>query len=484
MKYIVGLDQSTQSTKALLVDMSGNVVGKSSLPHRQIIGNSGWVSHDPEEIFANVCAVIKDVILTNDIDPCDVVAITISNQRETCLGWNRITGKSLGYAIVWQCSRAEDICAELLSDEERIHQITGLTPSPYFSAAKLAWILRNDERARAWKDAGDLCLGTIDSYLIYRLTDCRSFSTDYSNAARTQLLDINELSWSDELCQDLSIGKDSLPSVIDSDGDFGVTTLGGFFPSEVIIAAVLGDSNASLYAQGCFAPGQTKVTYGTGSSVMMNIGQVPLLSQNGLATSIAWSIEGHVDYVLEGNINYTGAVLTWLEKDLGLISSAAETSNMAMAANANDNTYLVPAFSGLGAPYWDNDARGLICGLSRTSGRNEIVKAALDSIAFQITDVVNAMRSETGVKAHDLRADGGASANDYLMQRQSDLVGCRIIVSVLEEMSAYGALLLALRSKFECDPRPLAGIEYAPKGNPEEIEMDYAGWKNAVSRAL
>lgn len=485
MKYIVGIDQSTQSTKALLVDLDGHIIAKSSLPHKQIIDSHGWVSHDPEEIFKNTCAVIRNSINTAKIDPCEVCAIAISNQRETCLGWNRETGKSLGYAIVWHCSRAESVFDEIRDcDRQRINYLSGLIPSPYFSAAKFAWMLRNDPQARSLSADENLCLGTIDSYLVFRLTDGKSFKTDYSNAARTQLFDIHNLFWSSELCSIFKIPSECLPDVIYSDGDFGQTTLDGFFSSPVNICSVLGDSNSSLYAQGCFSEGQTKVTYGTGSSVMMNIRGNSSLGNSKLSTSIAWATDKTVDYVLEGNINYTGAVITWLEKDLGLISSADETSEMAKGANPQDKTYLVPAFSGLGAPYWDDNALGLICGLSRTSGKKEIVKAALDSIAFQINDVLSLMKEKTGVENIQLMADGGPTSNDYLMQRQSDISQCRIMVSPIEDMSAYGVVLLVLKSRFSCIPKKNSGNIYEPCEDKKKIEEDYQGWKRAVYRTL
>lgn len=483
MEYIVALDQSTQSTKALLADLSGQVIGKAMLPHRQIIDEHGWINHDPEEIYRNTVCVIKEVVTQNSISPASVVGITISNQRETCLGWNREDGKSLGYAVVWQCPRGEGICSEIKM-KDRIKYLTGLPLSPYFSAAKLAWIMENDINARRLASQGLLCLGTIDSYLVFKLTDGDVFRCDYSNAARTQLFDIRNHFWSSELCSAFGLSPSCLPDVVDSDGDFGTTTLDGFFPHEVPVCAVLGDSNSSLYAQRCYSEGQTKVTYGTGSSVMMNTGCGKPVMIDGLSTSIAWSVSGKLDYVIEGNVNYTGAIITWLEKDLGVVADANDTSDMAYSANENDHTYLVPAFSGLGAPYWDDDARGIICGLSRTSGRNEIVKAALDSIAYQVNDIVKLMKEGTGISGIQLMADGGPTANRYLMQRQADISGCRISIPPMSEMSAYGCLLLALRSKFGRDPLQVKGEVYLPQADPCSVKEDYEGWLDAVGCAL
>lgn len=441
MGYILGIDQSTQGTKTILVDARGRVAGRADRPHRQIVNEKGWVSHDLEEIYRNVIAVTRDLLDVTGVAPSEVTGIGISNQRETTAIWDR-SGRPLNEAVVWQCSRAAQISDALSEHAEIIRERTGLRLSPYFPAAKMSWLITNTSGLDDYAP-GEYCLGTIDSYLVYRLTGGDSFRTDYSNASRTQLMNLHTLEWDRELCDWFHVPYASLPEITDSNADYGHTNMEGLFCEPIPIHAVLGDSHAALYGQGCQKEGMIKATYGTGSSIMMNVGSDYVNSSHGLVTSLAWGIDGHVDYVLEGNINYTGAVISWLKDDVRLIGSAGESEICARAANPQDTTILVPAFSGLSAPYWKNHARALIYGMSRTTGRNEIVKAALDSIAYQIQSVLDAMQEDSHKEIQELRVDGGPTRNAYLMQLQSDLCGVRVRVPESEELSAIGAAYLA-----------------------------------------
>ena len=488
-KYIIGLDQSTQGTKAILVNAAGEIEDRAFLPHRQIISSEGWVSHDGEEIFRNCIQVVRELIEHAAVCPGEISAIGITNQRETTIAWDRETGSPVEHAIVWQCARAAEI-AEGISDasfRRYVLETTGIPLSPYFPALKAAWILRHSSAARDLAEKGRLCIGTIDSWLIFRLSEEHLFKTDYSNASRTQLFNLHSLKWDAEICRRLGIPLDALPAVEDSDGDFGSTAMEGCFDVPVPIRAVMGDSHAALFGQGCIRPGMAKATYGTGSSVMMNIGPDYRQSESGLVTSLAWSRGGRVDYVLEGNINYAGAVITWLQKDLGLIESAKDTAALAEAASCEDETYLVPAFSGLGAPYWRDGARAVLVGMSRTTGRNELVRAGLECIAYQVTDIVEAMARDAGLVLSELRADGGPTANSYLMQFQSDMTRSRICVPRAEELSALGAAFLAgigtgLYGEEILRADRLKRV-YHPQMDEETRRRKYDGWKQAVAKA-
>ena len=387
-RYVLSVDQSTQGTKAMVFDSAGKMLARADLPHRQIVNEKGWVEHDPEEIWHNTLQVIRTAVEKADIPKESLAVMGISNQRETSVCWTRHTGQPVYNAIVWQCARGAEICAELEARgmAETVRRKTGLQLSPYFPAAKLAWIFRHVEGARGAAARGALCVGTMDSWLVYRLTKGLRHQTDYSNASRTQLFNITDLKWDEDLLKIFEIDPSCMPAVTDSDGDFGETDLDGWLETPIPIRGVLGDSHGALFGQGCLKPGMIKATYGTGSSVMMNIGEKPIFSDTGVVTSLAWKIGGKVHYVLEGNINYTGAVITWLIQDVKLIAHPGETEALALAATPGDTTCLVPAFSGLGAPYWNSGAKAVLCGMTRTTGKNEIVRAALDCIAFQITD--------------------------------------------------------------------------------------------------
>ncbi len=488
-QYIISIDQSTQGTKALLFDSAGNLIRRVDQAHRQIIDEKGWVSHDPMEIYQNIIAVTARLLEETQIDRDKVAGVGISNQRETSLAWNRITGEPVGLAVVWQCARAADLCDQVAaaSHGEKIRRKTGMNLSPYFPASKIAWILRNVEGARELSDAGKLCHGTIDSWVIYKLTGKASYKTDFSNASRTQLFNIFDLKWDEEICDIFGIDPNNLPEVCDSNFNFGETDFDGLLPNPVPIHGVLGDSHGALFGQGCLQPGMMKSTYGTGSSIMMNIGENPVLSTHGVVTSLAWSMDGKVNYVLEGNLNYTGAVITWLKDDLKMIDSPQETQALAEQAASDDPLYLVPAFSGLGAPYWDSRATAMFTGMTRTTGRAEIVRAGLECIAYQIQDVIEAMSEDSGVEVHELRVDGGPTRNAYLMQFQSDIAGIDVQAPDSDELSGMGpayAAGLALGIWDETIFEKLGRTKYTPNMQEKLRNKKYEGWKRAVRKVL
>lgn len=489
-KYVLGIDQSTQGTKALLFDKNGRLFARCDLPHKQYINDLGWVSHDGNEIYENILKLVPMVVEKAGIQKSDICCAGISNQRETSIAWERETGIPIAPAIVWQCSRAKDIVSGLEKGgySVMVKEKTGIPLSPYFPAAKIAWILNNVKGARKTDQEGKLRYGTMDSYLVYRLTGCTSYKTDYSNASRTQLFNLFSLAWDDVIGKIFGINIRNLPEVCDSDAEFGTTDFNGYLDGKIPILGVLGDSHGALFGQGCHMAGMIKATYGTGSSIMMNIGDKLIHSRHGLVTSLAWGFNGRVQYVLEGNLNYTGAVISWLKDDLNLIRNAGETERLALAANPSDTTYLVPAFTGLGAPYWKNDAKAVMTGMSRTTGRAEIVRAALDCIAYQITDVVLAMAEDAGVAMNGLRVDGGPTRNQYLMQLQSDLAGLPVQVPDVEELSGMGAAYCAgirygLYKKDEIF-NIVNRKEFNPSMAPSERERKYGGWKQAVSFLL
>lgn len=487
--YILAVDQSTQGTKALLFDRAGCLLKRADAPHRQLVNEQGWVEHDPQEIYSNTLQAVKLVVEQAGIDKGSIRALGISNQRETALVWERSSGRPVYNAIVWQCARGAGICQRLeaAGKAELVRANTGLALSPYFSAAKIAWVLENVEGAAEQAKNGELCCGTMDSWLVYRLTGGKQFRTDYSNASRTQLFHIRTLSWDEEVCGLFGVPVQCLAKVTDSDGYYGETDLDGFLDKAIPICGVMGDSNGALFGQGCWEKGMTKATYGTGSSVMMNIGKQPVFCSQAV-TSLAWGMGGTVSYVLEGNINYTGAVVTWMKDELHLIDTPSQTQKLARQANPKDQTYLVPAFSGLGAPYWDSGARAVFYGMSRTTGRAELVKAGLESIGYQITDVLQAMEEESKIVVQELRADGGPTRNAYLMQFQSDMAQLPVYVPKDEELSGIGAAYVAglavgvYQKETLFDNRKYTQV--APLMNEEERERKYQGWKEAVCAAL
>jgi glycerol kinase len=488
-RYVLGIDQSTQGTKALLFDINGKLIERCDLSHKQIVNEQGWVSHDGTEIYNNILALIPMLVEKAAIDKSEIACIGISNQRETSIAWDKQTGNPVDNAIVWQCARAKAI-SDRLKDEgyaSLIKEKTGMTLSPYFPAAKIAWILEEIKEAKEKEAERTLMYGTMDSYLIYRLTNGKAYKTDYSNASRTQLFNLFTLKWDEEICKLFGINSKNLPEVCDSDADYGETDFGGYLEHAIPILGVLGDSQGALFGQGCHKAGMVKATYGTGSSIMMNTGEKPILSQHGLVASLAWGFGGNVNYVLEGNLNYTGAVISWLKKDLELISSEAEAEALALIANPSDEAYIVPAFTGLGAPYWKNDAKAVIVGMTRTTKRPEITKAALDCIAYQITDV-GAMALDSNITIRTLLVDGGPTKNEYLMQFQSNLLGITVGVPNVEEFSGMGVAYVAgirfgMYNKDEIF-ETIKRKEFLPNMNEDEKNKKYKGWKEAIKMVL
>lgn len=485
MGYILGIDQSTQGTKAILVDEQGRLAARSDRSHEQIVDESGWVSHNLEEIYENVLLAARDVVEKAGIDKGEIRTVGISNQRETTAIWDK-DGNPLNLAIVWQCSRAKEISQSLQAYGEVVRSKTGIPLSPFFPAAKMAWLLRHTDGVQE-AGPGGIRLGTIDTWLIYRMTDGKEFKTDYSNASRTQLFNIHTLTWDEEICRMFQVPAEALPEVCDSNSLFGMTDLGGFLDRKVPIHSAIGDSHAALFGQGCHSAGMIKTTYGTGSSIMMNTGTECVISRHGLVTSLAWGIDGQVNYVLEGNINYTGAVMTWLKDDLKMIDSPAESERAAKAANSKDRTVLIPAFSGLSAPYWSDTARAMLYGMTRTTGKNEIIKAGLESIALQIQAVLDAMEKDSGIGIRELRVDGGPTKNTYLMQLQSDLSRLTVAVAGAEELSALGSAYLAgigagilKKSDVFASKNRTA---YTPQMEKAERDEKLRDWEQAVALA-
>lgn len=487
--YIIAIDQSTQGTKAILFNEEGTILRRTDLPHEQIVNEKGWVSHNPMEIYKNTIKVVKNLVEEAKIDKNEIVGLGISNQRETSLAWDKETGEPIDNAIVWQCSRAAEVCerVEKLGKAELVHQKTGMNLSPYFPASKMAWLLENVDGAKTKAEIGKLCFGTIDSWLIYKLTNGEAYKTDYSNASRTQLFNIMELKWDDEVCELFGINPIDLAEVCDSNENFGETDFEGFLDKSIPIHCVLGDSHGALFGQGCLKRGMIKTTYGTGSSIMMNIGEKPVLSTHGVVTSLAWGMNGKVNYVLEGNINYTGAVITWLKDDLKMITSPMETEQAALEANSDDQLYLIPAFTGLGAPYWDSKVTGTITGITRTTGKAEIVRAGLECIVYQITDVVKAMSEDAKVAVEELRVDGGPTRNQYLMQFQSDILNIEVQVPDVEELSGIGVAYtvgIALGMYDYSIFNKIKRKKFEPKMDNNFRNKKYQGWLASVNAIL
>lgn len=486
-QYILSFDQSTSTTKALLFDRNAALVGRADIPHRQIINDQGWVEHDAQEILANVYKAAEQLLLQTGVDRNCIKAVSISNQRETALAWDRTTGNPLYNAIVWQCGRAQEICNALTDKKALIHSHTGLHLSPYFSAAKFSWLLKRVEQVRQAAENQQLVLSTMDSFLLYHLSEEKVVKTDYSNASRTQLLHLTKLNWDSEVAQLFGIPLNCLPEVCDSNAIFAHTTIGGLLQASVPLCGVLGDSQGALFAQGCLQEGLTKATYGTGSSIMMNIGSEAVLCED-LVTSVAWGMDGNITYVLEGNINYSGATISYLVDDLGLIASSKEAGIMAQSARVVEGLYMVPAFSGLGAPYWDANARALIIGMDRRTGKAELVKAAEEAIAYQIADILFLMQKHSHKDIKSLRVDGGPTNDTFLMQFQSDILQSEVRVANLEELSGQGPALLALlklgildeQTAFDRPPKAL----YHAGMDSKERDRLYLGWQKAVGKAL
>ena len=441
-KYIVSLDQGTTSSRAVVFDSHSRVVEVVQKEFKQIYPKPGWVEHDPMEIYASEYSMLIEAVAKSGIPAQQIAAIGITNQRETTVVWNKHTGKPVYNAIVWQCRRTADIVEKLRADglEEHVRQTTGLIPDAYFSATKLKWILDNVEGVREQAERGELLFGTVDTWLIWKLTGGAVFATDHTNASRTMLYDIRRLCWDQTLCDYFGIPMSMLPEVKSSSDDYGSVAV---FGQQIPIRGVAGDQQAALFGQACFSGGEVKNTYGTGCFILMNIGQKFILSENGLVTTLAASVGGQIQYALEGSIFVGGALIQWLRDELRLIADAADSEYFARKAGDNNGVYVVPAFTGLGAPYWDMYARGTIFGLTRGANRNHIIRAALEAIAYQTMDVVAAMKQDTGLSIKSLKVDGGASRNGFLMQFQADVLDAAVQRARVMETTALGAAYLA-----------------------------------------
>ena len=490
-KYILTIDQSTSATKVMLFNKHASLVHRLSYPHQQFYPEAGFVEHDPEEIFENTVKGMVEILQLAGLKASDLAVVSITNQRETTLIWDKTTGKPIANAAVWQCQRGTDFCRSL-NDQDfgpTIRQKTGLIIDPYFSASKLRWIMNHVSGAKEKAQNGDLLLGTMDSWLLWKLTSGKVHATDYSNACRTMLFNINTLQWDDELISLFDLHPSMFPEVKFSDQIFGETDPSVVFDTPVAISGLLGDSHAALFGQNCFEPGMAKATYGTGSSIMMNIGNQSLTSPEGLVTSIGWGRAGSIDYVFEGNIHCTGDTINWLINDAELIENAAESETLALSVKDNNQVYFVPAFVGLGAPYWDNQARACISGMSRNTKKAHIVRAALESIAYQVKDLIDLMVENASIPFREMRVDGGPTRNNFLMQFQSDMLWKEVVRSNIEEISALGSALMAgLACGFWKDLGEIKALRkidktFSPNMPSKEIESLYSGWKLAVKRA-
>jgi len=484
--YILALDQGTTSSRAVLFDVAGRTVGMAQRELTQHYPRPGWVEHDPLEIWEAQGAMVAEVVRAHDVQPSEIVAMGITNQRETTVVWDRKTGQPIHPAIVWQDRRTAPICEELKAAglADYIRQSTGLVPDPYFSGTKVKWILDHVAGARARARRGELLFGTIDSWLIWKLTRGAVHATDYSNASRTLLFNIRELKWDEKLLMALDIPAVMLPEVRDSSGAFGMCDFCG---ANIPILGVAGDQQAALFGQACFEAGMAKNTYGTGCFLLMNTGEKLCRSQNGLLSTIAWRINGRVQYALEGSVLIAGAAVQWLRDGLRILSSAAESEALALQAGDVEDVYVVPAFAGLGAPHWDMYARGAIFGLTRDTTNAQIVKATLEAMAFQTRDVLTAMQADTGLRLKTLRVDGGAAANNFLMQFQADLLGVSVERPQAIESTAQGAAHLAgiaagVWQTGEIERCRELGRVFTPQMDAARRRKRCAQWQRAVQR--
>jgi glycerol kinase len=488
-KYIIALDQGTTSSRAVIFDKNTNIVAKAQKEFMQIYPKPGWVEHDPIEIWATQRGMLSEVIAKSGIDIHEIASIGITNQRETVVVWEKDTGKPIYNAIVWQCRRTADICEKLKLDgmTEYIAENTGLVIDAYFSGTKIKWILDHVDGARAQAERGELLCGTIDTWLVWKLTGVHV--TDYTNASRTMLYNIKTLQWDETMLKALNIPSNMLPKVHNSSEIYGTTALAGFGPAaDIPVSAICGDQQAALFGQTCFNKGDTKCTYGTGAFMLMNIGDQFLRSRSGLLTTIAIGLEGKVTYALEGSIFVAGALVQWLRDEMRLVADASDTEYFAKKAGDNGGVYVVPAFTGLGAPYWDMYARGGILGLTRGSNANHIIRASLEAIAYQTTDLLNAMHDDSGLQLTSFKVDGGAIHNTFLLQFISDIIGKTVIKPEIAETTALGAAYLAgLSVGFWKDMDDIkqhwhVSKEFTPSLDQEKREYYYQGWKKAVSR--
>ncbi|MGN0814732.1 MAG: glycerol kinase GlpK [Candidatus Coproplasma sp.] len=491
MKYILALDQGTTSSRAIIFDRTGKIMGQAQQEFRQIYPRAGWVEHDPKDILGSQLGVIPEALVRAGVGAEQIAAIGITNQRETTLVWDKLTGKPVYNAIVWQCRRTAEYCDFLKRNgyAELIYQKTGLVLDAYFSATKIKWILDNVKGARERAERGELAFGTVDTFLMWKLSKGRIFATDYTNASRTMLFNIHTLKWDEELLSLFGIPHSMLPQVHPSSYNYGNTDA-FCFGAETPICGVAGDQQAALFGQLCVNRGDVKNTYGTGCFLLMNAGDTPVNSNNGLVTTLGACAEGRPPYVLEGSVFVGGAVMQWLRDEMGLIKNVSESQALAQSVEDSNGVYVVPAFTGLGAPYWDANARGLVTGLTRGTKKEHFVRAALESIAYQVHDVVRAMERDSGAKVKRLRVDGGASANDFLMQFQSDILDCSVERPRVVETTALGAAYLAgLKCGYWSgldDVLSNASRErvFTPTVSSDERQKLIQGWAQAVRRAL
>lgn len=488
--FILALDQGTTSSRAILYDADGQMVKVAQKEFQQFYPKAGWVEHDPMEIWGSQSGVVSELLATTGVSAEEIAAVGMTNQRETTIVWDRQTGKPIYNAIVWQCRRTSSICDELKAGgmEDYIRRNTGLVIDAYFSATKIKWILDHVEGARERAKKGELLFGNVDTWLIWNLTRGKVHVTDYSNASRTMLYNINTLTWDEWILEKLDIPANMLPEVKPSSAVYGVTDA-RVMGAEIPIAGDAGDQQAALFGQACFSPGLVKNTYGTGCFMLMNTGEKPAYSNKGLLTTIAWGVNGKVEYALEGSIFVAGAAIQWLRDNLRVIYDARDSEYFAQKVPDSQGVYVVPAFVGLGAPYWDMYARGAILGLTRGTTRNHIIRATLESIAYQTCDVLDLMRAECGIDLRELRVDGGACANDFLMQFQADILGVPVERPAIIETTALGAAYLAgLAVGFWKDQDAIAGKRkvnhrFQPAMDDEKRRTLYAKWKKAVERA-
>ena len=488
-RYVVALDQGTTSSRAIIFDHDARIVAVSQREFTQHYPQPGWVEHDPMEIWATQSSTLTEALAKSGIHNDEIAAIGITNQRETTVVWEKATGKPVYNAIVWQCRRTAAICEELKARglDNYVRENTGLLLDAYFSGTKVKWILDNVEGAREKAERGELLFGTVDTWLIWKMTNGEVHVTDPTNASRTMLYNIRDLQWDGHILQELGIPASMLPQVRPSSEVYGYTTRGG--GAQIPISGIAGDQQAALFGQLCFEKGMAKNTYGTGCFLLMNTGETPVKSESGLLTTIAVGPTGNVNYALEGSVFMGGATVQWLRDELRLIDDATDTGYFAGKVKDSNGVYLVPAFVGLGAPYWDPYARGAIVGLTRGANRNHIIRAALESIAYQSRDVLDAMQKDSGIHLASLKVDGGAVANDFLMQFQSDIMGTTVVRPKLIETTALGAAFLAglavgfWKSTAELSDKFSIDREFEPTLPAEQREQLYAGWQKAVTRA-